>query len=221
MLRPLRSLVTALAVAASLAPAMVRAAAQAPGAAGLPSERIREAAAAVLADQALQHALPVAPPPPDLWLPPEPLVLLVRLLLYAGLAVLAVLAAAWLVRRLAPAPRDAAAVAEERAAHAPVAIPVAGARALAAEGRHGEAIHALLLDTLAALSRAARLAPSLTSREIVARVALPLRAREALIGLVVAVELSRFGGDVPGEAEYLACLARFEAFVASYRGRTP
>ena len=56
------------------------------------------------------------------------------------------------------------------------------------EGRFAEAIHALLLETLAALSRAARLAPSLTSREIVARVPLPARAREALAGLVAAVE---------------------------------
>jgi len=68
------------------------------------------------------------------------------------------------------------------------------------------------------ITRASRLAPSLTSREIVTRVALPARAREALSGLVVAVEVSRFGGAEPGEREFQACLDRFEVFLATYRG---
>ncbi|HEY6098515.1 MAG TPA: DUF4129 domain-containing protein, partial [Anaeromyxobacter sp.] len=76
----------------------------------------------------------------------------------------------------------------------------------------------LLLETLQALSRAARLAPSLTSREIVERVALPSRAREALEGLVLAVEVSRFGGAPAAEGDYRACRSRFHAFLDTYRG---
>jgi hypothetical protein len=88
---------------------------------------------------------------------------------------------------------------------------------LADARRFAEAIHVLLLETLAALSRAARLAPSLTSREIVSRVPLPARAREALGGLVLAVEVSRFGGAPAGETDYRACLERFHAFLETYR----
>lgn len=184
----------------------------------LPGERIHEAAAQVLSDEALQRSLPAPAAPPELVLPPDALVLLVRLLLVAALVVLVVLAAVWLARRLAAGGRDVALAGAAAGAGAAVHIPTGAARAMAAAGRFGEAIHLLLLETLEALSRAARLSPALTSREIVARVALPARAREALAGLVTAVELSRFGGAEPGEEDYRACLARFEAFLGSYRG---
>lgn len=166
-----------------------------------------------------QTELPRAQAPLDLRLPLGPLELLLRLLLWGAVAVLAFLAIAWLVRRLAPGARDVEAAEPEAAA--PVAIPIASAEALAAEGRWGEAIHALLLETLEALSRAARLAPSLTSREIAARVPLPARAREALGGLVLAVEVSRFGGAQAGEDDYRACLGRFHAFLETYRTPAP
>jgi len=184
-------------------------------AAAVPTERIQEAAGEVLADPALQRDLPAAAPPPTP--PPEWLAALLWALAGAGVLVLVGLAVAWLLGRLRPGPTDDDVIAGA-ADGAPVAIPIAGARALAAEGRFGEAIHALLLETLEALSRASRLAPSLTSREIVTRVALPARAREALSGLVVAVEVSRFGGAEPGEREFQACLDRFEVFLATYRG---
>jgi hypothetical protein len=185
-------------------------------AAPLPDGRIREAAERALADPALQRALPVAAPPHVFTPPSGPIGELMHLLLWAGVLVLAGLAVAWLARRLAPGGDDGP-VAEAEAGHQPVSIPTAGATALAAEGRYAEAIHVLLLDTLAALSRAASLAPSLTSREIVALAALPEQAREALAGLVAAVEVSRFGGAEPGRDEYQACLARFDRFLASYR----
>lgn len=162
-----------------------------------------------------QTELPRAQAPPSFDLPLGPLELLLRLLVWGAVAVLAFLAIAWLVQRLAPGARDVEAAEAEAAA--PVAIPIASAEALAAEGRWGEAIHALLLETLEALSRAARLAPSLTSREIVAGVPLPARAREALGGLVLAVEVSRFGGAAAGEDDYRACLGRFHAFLETYR----
>jgi hypothetical protein len=146
-----------------------------------------------------------------------PLAGLVRALLWAALAVAVALAALWLWRRLSGRARDA--LVEPDPAAAPLLVPLGDAERLARAGRYGEAIHALLLETLAALSRAARLAPSFTSREIVARVPLPPRAREALAGLVEAVEISRFGGAQAGEGEYRACLARFHAFLETYRRR--
>jgi hypothetical protein len=183
----------------------------------LPEDRIAEAARAVLADEALQRALPAGPAPDPTWLSAEPLVLLLRILLVAGLLVLAILAAVWLARRLAPGARDGALDDLAAASGPALEVRTADAQALAGAGRYGEAIHLLLLETLAALSRAARLSPALTSREVLARVALPPPALEALAGLVVAVEVSRFGGAEPGEQDYRACLDRFQAFQAGYR----
>ncbi len=179
-------------------------------------DEISRRAARILSDGAYQTELPHAKAPLDLHLPLEPLELLLRILAWGALAVLAFLAIAWLARRLAPGAREVELA--EPDGPGPVAIPIASAEALAAEGRWAEAIHALLLETLQALSRAARLAPSLTSREIVVRVPLPERAREALSGLVLAVELSRFGGAIPAEDDYRACLGRFRAFLETYRG---
>jgi hypothetical protein len=185
-------------------------------AAAVAAEEVRERAAAVLREGGYQTALPRdAEPPRAFDLPLGPLALLAQLLLWTALAVAAVLAVTWLVRRLAPAPRDVAL--PDGAPLAPVSVPVASAEALAAEGRFADAIHALLLDTLAALSRAARLAPSLTSREIVRAAPLPAPAREALAGLVAAVEVSRFGGAIAAEGDYRACLARFHAFLETWR----
>lgn len=188
------------------------------GAGPLAADEIRRRAAELLASGDYQTELPRARVPfkLDLDLPLGPLEVLLRILFWAGLAVLFFLAVSWLVRRLSGPPRDPE-VAPAGAA-APVAIPIASAEALAAEGRWAEAIHALLLETLEALSRAARLAPSLTSREIVARVRLPVRAREALSGLVLAVEVSRFGGGAAEERDYRECLGRFHAFLDTYRG---
>lgn len=178
---------------------------------------VRERAAAVLREGGYQTALPEdAGARGSFELPLGPLELLLRLFLWTALAVAAVLAVVWLARRLAPGVRDV--VVEDGPEPAPAAFPAATAEALAAEGRFAEAIHALLLDTLAALSRAARLAPSLTSREILSAVPLPPAAREALGGLVAAVERSRFGGAEAGEGDYRACHARFRAFLESYRG---
>lgn len=177
---------------------------------------LRSRAEAVLAAGDYQTALPRDPTPPKPFdLPLGPLELLVRILLYTALAVAVTLAVAWLVRRLTAGARDVEVV--EAAAGPPPEIPIASAEALAAEGRWAEAIHALLLETLAALSRAARLAPSLTSREIVERVLLPARARSALEGLVLAVEISRFGGAPAAEPDYRACLSRFHDFLETYR----
>lgn len=159
-------------------------------------------------------------------LAPHPLFLgslepLLWLLLVTALLVAAALAAAWLHRRLSLRARDAQVNGE--AALPPLLVPVAGAEALARDGRFAEAIHSLLLETLAALSRAAKLTPSLTSREVLEKTQLPPRARDALFGLVRAVEVSRFGGREAGLEDYRASLERFEAFLDTYRpsGKTP
>jgi Domain of unknown function (DUF4129) len=174
---------------------------------------IRARAEAVLASGDYQRALPQTPAPFEL--PLGGFELLLRILLWTALAVLVVVAISWVVRRLAGGARDAEVV--EPGGEGPPVIPIAGAEALAAEHRWAEAIHALLLETLQALSRAARLAPSLTSREIADQVALPSRAHEALRGLVLAVEISRFGGAPAAEEDYRACLGRFHAFLDTYR----
>jgi len=185
-------------------------------AASLSPAELRARAEAVLAAGDYQTALPRDPTPPKAFqLPLGPLELLLRILLWTALAVFAILAVSWLVRRLTGGARDVELA--EPGAPAPALIRIESAEALAAEGRWAEAIHALLLETLEALSRAARLTPSLTSREIVERVPLPARARDALEGLVLAVEVSRFGGAPAAEPEYRACLSSFHAFLDTYR----
>jgi hypothetical protein len=192
--------------------ATLLAAAQAPAAAGDRARRILE-------DPSYQRDLPAAPPP-DAALPTAhvhaPGSPLLELLAYAGLAVVVVLALAWLVRRFATR-GDADVALPGDAPPPPLRVEIAGPEALAAAGRYAEAIHELLLETLAALSRAGQLAPSFTSREILERVRLPEQARDALSGLVLAVEVSRFGGVSAGEADYRLCLDRFHGFLESYR----
>ncbi|HET6440545.1 MAG TPA: DUF4129 domain-containing protein [Anaeromyxobacter sp.] len=168
----------------------------------------------ILADRAFQTTLPGQAAP----LPLRPLSFslgpLGDVLLFTAVAVLAGLSLTWLVRRLSFRRRDESAEPEPAGPQA-LLVPLEGAETLAAAGRYADAIHTLLLETLSALSRAARLAPSLTSREIVAQVPLPEDAGEALTGLVEAVEISRFGGMEPGPDDYRHCLGHFRAFLAS------
>lgn len=187
-------------------------------AAGQATASAGDLARAVLGDEGYQKDLPSpAPPtmPRDVSLPSLELGFL-RFVLYAAVLVAVGLAVVWLARHLVTrGDRDVALPAE--AAPAPLQVELEGPERLAAAGRWAEAIHALLLETLAALSRAARLAPSYTSREILERVHLPLPAREALEALVLAVEISRFGGVPAGEADYRSCLDRFHQFLDTYR----
>jgi hypothetical protein len=181
------------------------------------ADSVRERTAEILRGGGYQTELPRGPPRPTT-LDLGPLEILLRVLFWTALAAIGIALVTWLVRRLAGFVPDAEAPAGPAAAEADVGRrQLASAESLAARGRYGEAIHVLLLDTLEALSRAARLAPSLTSREIVERVPLPSRAREALAGLVAAVEVSWFGGAEPGEADYRLCLERFHAFLGTYR----
>ncbi|PID80992.1 hypothetical protein CSB20_04600 [bacterium DOLZORAL124_64_63] len=76
--------------------------------------------------------------------------------------------------------------------------------ALAAQGRYAEAIHALLLRSLALVSHRLDLTwpRSLTSREILRHQELTDEARAGLRQLIRRVEIHHFGGMVPVEADF-------------------
>ncbi len=107
-------------------------------------------------------------------------------------------------------------IAEVRAA---LDRPLDDADQLAHEGRYAEAIHTLLLRTFQELARtsAVKVAASMTSREILARIPLLGDSRDALADLVLMVELTYFGDDVPGQPEWERCRSQFHRFVAAYQ----
>jgi len=90
------------------------------------------------------------------------------------------------------------------------------ARDLAAEGHFAEAIHELLRTALTHLesSRAVTLEPSTTSREALRSGGIQGEGRSALTDLVLAVELSRFGDEAPGDDDYRRCLDSYDKFEA-------
>jgi hypothetical protein len=97
--------------------------------------------------------------------------------------------------------------------------PLGDAEELAARGEYTEAIHTLLLRTLQELVRSAAVsvAPAMTSREILARVPLLADARDALAGLITAVEITHFGGDAATLEDYVRCRAQFQKFATAFR----
>lgn len=133
------------------------------------------------------------------------------------LGVVGVLAVAAVARAVSGRRR---AVLAPRPAATPVApalheVPLDEVEALAAAGRHDEAVHLLLLRSMAAVARVTQALPaSLTSREVLARAPLPAGAAEELAGLVDAVETSWFGGRPVGREGYEACRERFRRFAS-------
>ncbi len=99
--------------------------------------------------------------------------------------------------------------------------PLGDAEELATRGEFREAIHTLLLRTLQELVRssAVRVGPSLTSREILGRVPLSPDARDALRGLIIAVELTHFGSDDATLEDYAGCRAQFQKFATAFSAR--
>lgn len=147
-----------------------------------------------------------------------------RVLVWAGAAVGVVLAVIYLARRLIPGalsnrPADEAAVED---APGLSEAPLHDAHALAREGRFAEAIHVLLLRTLEQLFRAKGtvVAPGWTSREVLARAAYPEQARDALAGLVTAVETCTFGGRPASEDDFRLCEDRFRHLAVALGGRS-
>ncbi|WP_420102946.1 hypothetical protein [Bosea sp. (in: a-proteobacteria)] len=88
---------------------------------------------------------------------------------------------------------------------------------LARRGQYGEAMHMLLLRSLAEIR--ARLgtsfAVSLTSREILRKVSLPQAGTGALGAIVQSVEQTYFGGRSAGQEDYLGCRENFEVLKRS------
>ncbi|MCG8361076.1 MAG: hypothetical protein MI920_36430 [Kiloniellales bacterium] len=88
---------------------------------------------------------------------------------------------------------------------------------LAKEGRAGEAVHLLLLASLALLRQRVEPEPPLswTSREVLRAISLPEQAGQSLSRLVGTTEISRFGGRVCSQESYLDCRRSYETFVAA------
>jgi hypothetical protein len=105
------------------------------------------------------------------------------------------------------------------AADAILERPLGDADELARRGEFAEAIHTLLLRTLQELVRSAavRVTPSMTSREILARVPLLADAREAFAGLITAVEITHFGDEPANATDYQRCREQFHVFATALR----
>ena len=94
---------------------------------------------------------------------------------------------------------------------------IEAAEALAREGRFVEAMHVLLLKSLADLHArlGIQLAESLTSREILRRLPLPEAGRAALRDIVARVEWTYFGENPAEAADYATCRDRFDTLMVS------
>ncbi|HEX4450258.1 MAG TPA: DUF4129 domain-containing protein [Kofleriaceae bacterium] len=150
---------------------------------------------------------------------------LLSYILWGGIVFAVALLLFWMATELLKYGGDEAAIAQGEAAPAApdlavIERPLGDAEELAHRGEYREAIHTLLLRTLQELARTAsvRVAPAMTSREILGRVPLLADARDALAGLITAVELTHFGDDDASEADYVRCRAQFQVFAAAFRG---
>jgi hypothetical protein len=103
------------------------------------------------------------------------------------------------------------------------AVIIEAADELAAGGRFVEAMHMLLLHGLAHLRQRLdrQFADSLTSREILHSTDLPEAARASLRDVVSRVELTYFGKQTAGLADYTACRESFNALARSLYGSAP
>jgi hypothetical protein len=155
---------------------------------------------------------------------------LMSFVMWALVIVIGVLAALWLVGELSQRGGNAELLSdigaegrEQEARAAIIARPLGDADELARCGEFAEAIHTLLLRTLHELARSAavRVAPAMTSREILARVPLFADARGALAGLITAVEITHFGDEPANAADYERCRQQFHVFAAAFRRAGP
>jgi hypothetical protein len=83
---------------------------------------------------------------------------------------------------------------------------------LAGQGHYGEAMHVLLLKSLAEIRTrlGVSFAASLTSREIVRRVQLPQTGGNALAAIVQSVERTYYGGRPASREDYAGCRDEFD-----------
>lgn len=94
---------------------------------------------------------------------------------------------------------------------------------LARAGSFAEAMHVLLLRSVNEMRArlSSPIASSLTSREILGRLAMSPEERAVFARIVGGVEISRFGAHNPGEDEYLECRRNFDALTELLRHRRP
>lgn len=151
---------------------------------------------------------------------------LMTMVLWGMVAVVIVLVVFWLVSELSRYGGDPELPADERQdaraiVDAIIERPLGDADELARRGLFAEAIHTLLLRSLQELVRTAavRVAPAMTSREILARVPLLADARSAFAGLITAVEITHFGDAEASATDYERCRQQFHLFAAAFRGR--
>ena len=150
---------------------------------------------------------------------------LISLLMWGCVFVAIALAAFWLARELLKYTEDVelppagAGPADQAATAAILDLPLGDADELARRGEYAEAIHTLLLRTLHELVRSAAVTVgrSHTSREILARVPVLADARQALAGLIAAVELTHFGDAPATAADYERCRQQFHRFAEAFR----
>ena len=111
-------------------------------------------------------------------------------------------------RRITPAADGVPKVARREA----MSVAQVEADELARRGRFVEAMHVLLLQSLAEMRRllGIAMADSLTSREILRRVKLPETGRASLATLIGEVERTHFGEQGADEQDYLACRRQYE-----------
>ena len=110
-----------------------------------------------------------------------------------------------------PAKIETPVVARDREAEK---LTLSEADQLAAEGRFSEAIHLLLLVAMARLRRelGPRVAPALTSREVLRLTPIPGEAADPLSRMVSLSEINHFGGRQAGEPDYRSCRDDFLRF---------
>jgi hypothetical protein len=186
-------------------------------------QQIQQAADEAIRRLDLQTELPRAPEPLS-WhfdLPPETFWVVIAIalgvLLYAFRDLIPVLRSGaggtWAEDEIVPgaiAPGDQAVV-------------IGAADELAAGGRFVEAMHVLLLHGLAhiRLRLDQQFSDSLTSREILSSTNLPEAARASLRDVVTRVELTYFGQQSAGLADYTACRESFNALARALYGSAP
>jgi hypothetical protein len=125
----------------------------------------------------------------------------------------------WRIRR-SGAWYSAAAEADDTSPSQAAAAVVTASDELAQQGRFGEAMHVLLLQSLTEMRRCLdeQFADSLTSREILRRVRLSQDGRSAFGEIIARVEWTHFGQHPAAFAEYLACRKSYSRLVQAMHG---
>ena len=100
---------------------------------------------------------------------------------------------------------------------------LAAADRLSGDGRFVEAMHMLLLQSLADIRRqlGEQFADSLTSREILRGARLTAQGRTSLRDIIAAVEQTYFGGYPAEPSDYAACRRNFEALRSTLSSGAP